>query len=120
MFFRPNRLFLHFFRRNFQITTDDAKRFKFYCYFVAGVLSLLVFNIIILSNFRASRYYVDYIFLFYFCSFILTGVVDVICIVMAGIKVFQLFDDSIMSENTRFVMEKERFEYTHIFVFQFF
>lgn len=60
-------------------------------------------------NVKIFRSFVHYIVLFFFGSFLLLCIVDVVFIVLAGIEIYKFSVMSNMSENTRFILEKERF-----------
>jgi hypothetical protein len=94
--------------RNFQQSTDNARRFKYYCYYAFGLIAATILGIIILNSLQRTLR--DTVFIFvaaFFVLLVILAVADFILLVLTGIRMNQLSKS--MSENTRFMAEKNRF-----------
>lgn len=107
-FSKPKNFFLSC--RHFRTSSDDDKgRLKFYisyaCFYFSFIIVLFIFEAL---SFTFHRNYVILVLQFYLLSFIVIGLLDVLFLIMTAIKIFHMSKTSISSENSRFVVEKDR------------
>jgi len=92
--------------KTFQKSTDNSKRFRFYCAF-----TLVVFVLFILSLFAmGARFIPEKLFISFLILFtIMIGILDVVFMLLAGFIIYKRSEsDQDDPENTRFDMETKR------------
>ncbi|CRK94553.1 CLUMA_CG008055, isoform A [Clunio marinus] len=98
--------------KNLNSTTDGMERFKFYCVYVVGIISIQIF---IIFNFYVrylSRWFENIIgFIVYglFFIYLITFVLDLIFLIWTAIKIFKISTSSNQVAHSKYEDEKKRF-----------
>lgn len=101
-------MFCHY--RSFQVSSEIPTRFKKYCFYVLAYVSVLTI-LLLETQFKFFKKFINMqINAVLFQSFILASTISAVCLVLAGIKVFNLSRKSNLSSHNEFEVEKERWK----------
>lgn len=103
----------NFFRRNIPQLSNGAERFRFYCYYVYGLAVILVIALVIetiasLELLLWSSGLRQEIFTLIFLAFYAEAIIDLVFLILAGIKLFQLSKTLSLTDHFWFEGVKER------------
>lgn len=94
--------------RKFESSSESSKTFKFYCFYAFGLTFLNALVMLILLMFYEKKMFPYLLFLL--TSFVGLIIFDVIIFIMAGVKIFNMSRTGSFAKNSRFQLEKDRFD----------
>lgn len=93
-------------RRNRQATTEDSRRFKFYCLFTFGTIAVDMTLFLLFRNYY--RGHIEYVSLLMQLCYLAMAVADVILLVLTSVLVFRMSKSTRSTDHGWFETKKDR------------